>query len=535
MMDPIDLNDDEGQEKRPAKPKGARDDGSAGISAALAGGEVSQRYGGAVKEHLAAYGGVDNEANKTLKINLKSVSEYKVNPDSKAKNFKTQAGFSAEVKETARENAERIINGDKTRVVRTDDVKENSQIGGHTITKNDQLYDHVTLDEHGTIIEGSGSQMKFVGKNPQEALDNLASKKCEKYLDANAELEVPSDYYDEMKADAQARAAALREQAARLRAEGKTDLADKQQAKAEKYEKIHKNLEKSKVSNKDALEARLHPELSTIKDAASLGHRAGIESAKAGALIGGGVSVVKNVVAMASGEKSPEEAALAVAKDTGTAAATSYVTGFGGSLIAGAMRNAENATIRTLSKTSLPAMIVSAAVEAGKTLGKYLNGEIDGTECLVELGEKGTGMISSACFAALGQMVIPIPVVGALVGGMAGYVLNSALYKHVAGALQGAKLAREERIRIEAECEEAIKRIRESRAAMEAVISEYLAGHKAVFQAAFDDMKAALQLGDIDGFIAGANAITCKLGGKPQFNTFSEFDALMQSSEPLRL
>jgi hypothetical protein len=429
------------------------------------------------------------------------------------------------VKEVARENADRIIKGDKTRVVRTDDIGR----------VNDPLYDHVTLDEHGNIIDGSGSQMKFVGKDPSAALDKLASKKFEKYLDADAKIEVPSDYCDKMKEEAQTRAKQAHEQVARLRAEGKTDLADKQLAEAKKYEKIHKNLEKSKVSNKDAMEARLHPELSTAKDVVKLSHRAGIESAKTGALIGGGVSLVKNLVAVANGEKDPQEAALAVAKDTGTAAVTSYVTAFGGSALKGAMQNAGNSSIRALSNTNLPAMIVSAAVEAGKTLGKYFKGEIDGTECLVELGEKGTNIIASTCFAAVGQILIPIPVLGAMVGGMVGYALNSALYKHVAGALQGAKLAREERIRIEAECEEAIKRIRESRAALEAVISEYLADHAAVFQAAFDDMKAALQLGDIDGFIAGANAITCKLGGKPQFNTFSEFDALMPSPEPLRL
>ena len=524
-MDYSDLDKDEQDEHGENKAKRRTDDGKAGIIGALASDEISQRFGGAVKEHLAAYSGVDNEAGKVLTKGLKNISESKVNPDYKATNLKQQAGFAAEVKETARENAERIIKGDKTRVVRTDDVGR----------VNDPLYDHVTLDEHGNIIEGSGSQMKFVGKDPSAALDKIASPKFEKYLDANAEIEVPSDHYGPMKAEAKARAADLRTQEARLRAEGKNELANKRLAQAEKYEKIDKNLRKSHVSNKEAMEARLHPALSTAKDAVALGHRAGLESAKTGALIGGGFSLVRNVVDVASGKKTPEEAALDVAKDTGTTALTSYVTGFGGSVISGVMQNAKNNVVRAFSKTSLPAMLVSSTIETGKTLAKYFQGKIDGAECLRELGEKGTGMIASAYFAALGQIVIPIPVVGALVGGMVGYALNGALYRYVTNALNGAKLAREERIRIEAECAEAIKMIRENRATMEAAISEYLADHTAVFQAAFDDIKTALDLGDIDGFIAGANAITCKLGGKPQFNTFSEFDTFMQGSEPLRL
>jgi hypothetical protein len=70
---------------------------------------------------------------------------------------------------------------------------------------------------------------------------------------------------------------------------------------------------------------------------------------------------------------------------------------------------------------------------------------------------------------------------------------------------------------------------------MEAAISRYLTDYLTTFQTAFDEIKTALDIGDIDGFITGANAITCKLGGKPQFNNFSEFEELMESSESLKL
>jgi hypothetical protein len=283
------------------------------------------------------------------------------------------------------------------------------------------------------------------------------------------------------------------------------------------------------------MEARTAPEISTIKDIARISHRAGLEQAKTGAAVSAAMSLVRNITAVAKGEKEPDDAALSVVQDTGTGAAVSYATAFAGSSIKGWMQNAGNKTIQALSKSNLPTQVVIATLEAGKTLAKYIKGEINGIECLTELGEKGTGMLASAMFAAIGQIAIPIPVVGGMIGGMLGYALSSACYGQLVSALNEAKLAREERIRIEAECQEAIRMIREYRAEMEKSISRYMADHITVFHSAFDGIKDALKIGDVDGFIANANVITKKLGKKPQFETFNEFENLMINKETLYL
>jgi hypothetical protein len=76
--------DHDGKNKKNKK----KDDGKNGVIGVLAGGEVSQRYGGAIKEHFVVYDGVDNEASKTLTKGLKSISESKVHPDYEAQNLK---------------------------------------------------------------------------------------------------------------------------------------------------------------------------------------------------------------------------------------------------------------------------------------------------------------------------------------------------------------------------------------------------------------------------------------------------------------
>ena len=83
--------------------------------------EIVQRYGSAGKEHIVSYLGNDNERGKVLTKSLKGISKSKTNVEFYGANIKQQAGFSAEVKVTARRNAEQIINRSPNRTIRTDD------------------------------------------------------------------------------------------------------------------------------------------------------------------------------------------------------------------------------------------------------------------------------------------------------------------------------------------------------------------------------------------------------------------------------
>lgn len=108
------------EKKKQEKRKDTSNIGNIAIAGASE--EIVQRYGSAVKEHVVAYSGKDFENGVTLTKGLKSISKSKVNPNYEHQNIQQQAGFSAEVKVVARENAEAIINKSNQRVVRTDDI-----------------------------------------------------------------------------------------------------------------------------------------------------------------------------------------------------------------------------------------------------------------------------------------------------------------------------------------------------------------------------------------------------------------------------
>ena len=530
--------DDEKKESQDDKEKQRKEKmlfraGQAGAAA-----ETVQRYGSAVKEHIVAFSGQDHEVpEREMQKWLKHISESKVDPANRSRNIKQQAGFSAEVKTQARENAEKIIQGNHTsRTVRTDDLAKQPDGKGRMIGgKNEQLYDIAEIGPGGIYIEGTGRQLKYVGGDPESCYKKLIGKNFDKYRDADVPIEIPSDFYQEVKGKLDRRAEELRKQIDNANQKGNTALAQKHKEQLERVEKTRDSLRQGKLTNAEAIEARVHPMLSTAKDIANVSHRAGIESAKYGAAIGGTVSIVQNLVAVSKGDKEFGDAVLSVAKDTASSAVIGYGTGFTGSAVKGLMQNARSGTIQALSKTNLPGILVTVSLSAAATMKRYCNGEINGVECFEELGEQGTGMLSSALFATIGQIAIPIPVVGGLIGGMLGYAVASASYGTLLGALKDADLAAQERAQIETACAQQILLIKEYRAQMEALISEYLISYTAVFNESFSGIKDALEIGDVDGVISSANQIATSLGKQALFSGMDEFEQLMNGNSPIKL
>lgn len=508
---------------------------AAGVASAST--EIVQRYGSAVKEHVVSYVGQDNETGQQLAKGLKDISRSKTDAAHHDQNIKQQAGYSAEVKATARENAEKAIRGEKrTKTTRTDDMAKQPDGKGGTIGgTNEQYYDLAEVDKNGIYVEGTGRQLKFVGGTPEDCADKLLQKKYDKYRDADVDIEVPSDFYDGVTARLEEKAKKLQKEIENAEKSGKTELAEQKRSQLERVKKTQENLRKSNVSNKEAVEARVRPLISTAKDIARVSHRAGMEAAGTGAAVGGGISFIRNSVSVIRGEISVAEATEEIVGDTVKAAGLSYATGFAGSTIKGCMQNASSNYLQALSKTNLPTMLVNTALQTGKTLKRFANNEIDGVECLTELGENGVGMLASSAGAVVGQVIIPIPIVGSVIGGMAGYAMATAYYNSLVGALRDAKLAHERRLRIEKECAEAIACMREYRRDIELATEEYLTEHIDAFKQALGIMEEALECENIDGFIAGANMITEKLGGTKQFSIKSEFDQMMQSSTSFML
>lgn len=344
------------------------------VVSANAASSTVQRYGAAIKEHLVAYSGVDNQTGQKLTRSLKSISQQKVNPNYEYQNIRQQAGFAAEVQQSARVNAERAINGETGRVVRYDDIG----------TVNHPLYDLIELDAEGNTISGTGVQMKFIGGTPNECWSKVTSPKCQKYVDSNTPIQVPADYYEKMLSIADEQIRKLNNQYQTLLSKGEYSKADELKRRIAHCEKTKGLLQKSEVSSKEAVYAVKHPEKYTAKEIMKDANQAGLEGAAYGAAIGGGISIIRNVVQLKNGDIKADIAVKNIAIDTGKGAVGGYVLGAGGAALKGVMHNSASASIRVLSETHFSSSAVGLAYGITKSgitnFIKYKNGELSKSE-----------------------------------------------------------------------------------------------------------------------------------------------------------
>lgn len=489
-------------------------------------GEIVERYGSAAHQHTVAYEGFNHDTGQKLTKGLKGISESKVNPDYAETNYKQQAGFSAEVEEVALSNEEKIINGEGTRTIRTDDMG----------SVNDQYVDVVDLDDNGNIISGSEAQMKFVGSNPESTTNKILSKNYDKYHDNDVSIMVPKDEYDAIKEEMNRRIAREEAQAKKLQAQGKTEEAAKKQKKADKIRKVKNNLKKSRVTRQEAMMARKYPKLMTAYNIHRVSFKAGVQGAKYGAVTGGVVSLISNAVAVWQDEENVEDAMVEVAKGAGKGAVAGFGTAYGGTAIKGVLQNSSNATIRSLSKVKgLPGAAVNVVCITAGALKQYFEGKMTFNECVLSMGRSGMELLSSAAFSVAFQVAIPIPVVGAAIGALVGYTVSFLAGDGILGQMKRTQMAREARIRAQEELRKTRELQREFRKMLEYNINAYFTEKRELFDTAFSTIEEALASDDINSFIAGTNMISEHFGAEVQFKNMDEFDELMLSDEPLRI
>ncbi len=220
--------------------------------------------------------------------------------------------------------------------------------------------------------------------------------------------------------------------------------------------------------------------------------------------------------------KDPKEALKHTAIVTLKGGAYSYGIASGGSLLGVMMQNSANKVIQSFGKSSLPVMIVGVGVGSCRILIKYFRGKINSVECLEKLGKENTDFLSSIAMSGIGQLAIPIPVIGAIIGNFVGGVMSKTLSENLRDALKKVKLARQNRIEIEKKCRESIRLLGMYRNQFKEIFKRYFHGNVKFFNESFDELERVLYAGDADLVIGSNNKIQERLGQKPLFGNKQE-------------
>lgn len=287
---------------------------------------------------------------------------------------------------------------------------------------------------------------------------------------------------------------------------------------------------------KDADQAVEHKlQIAKVKNIGKAFHQSGMDAASGTAAFTGTMSAAHNIMAVIKGEKSPEKAIKDVTVETAKSAVISYGSSGALAVVSHTLSYSNSTFLRTLAKNNVPGKVLTVIMATGGTLKRYATGKINTVQCIEELGKTGVSTIVTGYSTAVGQVVIPIPVVGAAIGAMVGSAICGDLWKNLNDAIQGPKLAREERLRIEKECREARKQINDFRKQFHELSQAYLKDHQRVFTESLENAISALKLGDTDGYIHAMNKISIKLGGEAAFKNMEEFENMMLSDKDIVL
>lgn len=459
---------------------------------------------------------------------LKGISEYKVNPEYKEQNYKQQAGFSAELIKEARDNKEAIKLGKKTRVRTSDDA----------LSTNHTVYDLIQIDGQGNVIEGTGSQMKFLksdlNKEDKEIFNVLENMVKDKKWDRYDKVEVPQEQYEGILKSADENAKSLREQGQRLLKDNKTDQAQKKFERADRYEEAKNRVVKSNLTTEEALLARKNRKLFIAKEIVKDSHQAGVEAAKGALILSGAVSTSQNIFQVLYNEKEIEEAVKDVGETVIKSGAMAYGIGLSGSLIKTGMHTAKNESIRRLGTTTVPTLIATSTVEVTKSLKRYAEGKIDEVELINELGEKGTGMLSAGYGAAaggvIGTAIFPGvgTAVGSFVGSTLGYTVSTILYQGVLETLENERISSERRKTLEALSNQSVIYISTIRKELLEYADASYQGRSQEINQLLEQLNNNIIVNNVNGIFDTINNLGDSIGIELQFNTFEEFDNFMR-------
>ena len=381
---------------------------------------LSQQFvPGAMDMIKAMYWGM--EAGDITTLGLEQINQWGIHPDYVNQCVKQHAGYAAEVISTTKENLIALRDGTGIVTKRADELPD-------MFPKNDQYVDKVRFDSSGNIIEKI--QTKFVGKNAKECLAKLKSGDFDKYFmeDKVDKVEIPKDYYDDVKALAKEQMKSLENQIEHLKADGnEKDLLNRQK-ELERLKAVDQKIEKSTVTTQEAVEAVTNPKQYMrkiyIKDTLLNANKAGLDTGGIAAGLSCAVSTVDNVQKYFKGEVTAQEAVLDIAKDTGVAGLAGYGTGFVTSAVATTMSHSSHVLIQKVGSSCAPAAVVAWGVQSFDSITDYAQGEITGNELAYELGKNGASVAGGivggmAAGAALGSVV---PGAGTLVGAGVGLV-----------------------------------------------------------------------------------------------------------------
>ena len=239
---------------------------------------------------------------------------------------------------------------------------------------------------------------------------------------------------------------------------------------------------------------------------------------------------IHNMVAVAQGEKTIIEGAKDSAVETGTAVLGARAQELGIQAANQALQRSGVQVMRQIAKANVIGNVVMLGMRVKGSLARYLDGRLSADEFIMEVGIQGCTLAAETVGATIGQTLIPIPVVGAVLGAMVASVACNAVADLMRTAKDCGKLqfVKDRRNLIEDIASQAQQEMARQRAELERLVKADLASWDAAEQAAFDLIYKGMQQNDVDTITRGLNTIVAQFGRKLTFEDHDSFHRAFQ-------
>ena len=288
-------------------------------------------------------------------------------------------------------------------------------------------------------------------------------------------------------------------------------------------------------SNRDELEfAARYPQTAKIQLRGSAALKEVGQAGLVGAAVGGGLqgafAAIHQGMRLRQGETTATEAIVITIKAT---ASGSLRGGFvAGSSRAIAIAAQQKGVAQILGEMG-PAALANAILEASLSTHRFAQGEIDFQEYQQDLGGAALRATASTYCGMAGQLLIPVPVVGAAVGAVSGYVAAAVLLESGVlglGSNNIVTIAEERQAQIERECAASILEMRRCQQELQRLEETYGHDFQEIFAPLLDELKshqsAGLHRNSFERLVKIGHAFGVALPWKDidEFDTFMNDD-----------
>lgn len=246
------------------------------------------------------------------------------------------------------------------------------------------------------------------------------------------------------------------------------------------------------------------------------------------------VEAVRRLCKVTNGEEDLSNVVVDTAKDFGQIAIVGGAKNIAIDSVSVVLKKAGKEKLDMLLKSNEAAKIIAVTMVVKDSVVKYINGEIDGKEFLDEVEEQGAVMIAGSIGAIAGRLLIPIPVVGEMIGSFIVSTVCVKLYKRYNNLKQQYKnieAYKKRESEVNKLCSEALAEIRNQQDKLKELINNKYKQLDEVVNQSFKYIYDGTVNNEVELIAEGIEKMLQIFAGHVKFKTYEEFDEFFMNEQ----